>query len=67
MDWVARHIVDTVERKHMHTQFCPEKHKRRDYDVDGRIILKWFLKKLGCGGVDWIHVTRNAWFSDWFS
>jgi len=28
--------------------------------VDGRLILKWNLKKWSCKGVDWIHLTHDT-------
>jgi len=32
----------------------------RDQRVSGRIILKWFLWKKGCWGVDWIHLAKGT-------
>jgi len=33
-----------------------ERHHLEDIDVDGRIILKWILKKYG---VDWIQLAQD--------
>jgi hypothetical protein len=30
-----------------------------DPDVDGRIILRWIFKKLGCGCMDWIELAQD--------
>jgi hypothetical protein len=30
-----------------------------DKSIDGRIILKWVLNKVGCGNVDWSQVAQN--------
>jgi hypothetical protein len=27
--------------------------------VDGRIILRWIFRKLGCGGMDWIKLAQD--------
>jgi hypothetical protein len=31
----------------------------KDPGVDGRIILKWVLERLGGGGVDWIYLAQD--------
>jgi hypothetical protein len=30
-----------------------------DPGVDWRIILRWILKEVGCGGMDWIDVAQD--------
>jgi hypothetical protein len=30
-----------------------------DPGVDGRIILKWIIERLGGGGVDWIDLAQD--------
>jgi len=30
-----------------------------DQDVDGRIILRWFFRKLGGGGGDWMELAQD--------
>ena len=30
-----------------------------DPGIDGRIILKWILQKVGCGGIDWIELAQD--------
>jgi hypothetical protein len=34
-----------------------------DPGVDGKIILRWIFKEVGCGGMDWIGLTwdRDRW------
>ena len=34
-----------------------------DPGVDGRIMLRWIFRKLGCGGMDWIELAqgRESW------
>jgi len=48
MRWAER-VAHVVGRGEMHTGFCWEDLKERDHledlGVDGRIILKWILKK----------------------
>ena len=31
----------------------------RDPGIDGRIILRWILKKWGVGGMDWIDLAQD--------
>jgi hypothetical protein len=35
------------------------------HGVDGQIILRWILRKLGCGGMDWIKLAqdRDRWWA----
>jgi len=41
--------------------------KKRDHlegpSIDGRIILRWIFRKVGCGGMDWIELAldRDRW------
>jgi hypothetical protein len=37
----------------------------RDPGVDGRIILSWIFRKMGCGGMDWIELSqdRDRWLA----
>jgi hypothetical protein len=37
-----------------------ERDHLEDPDVDGRIILRWSLRKLGCGGMDWIELAHGT-------
>jgi hypothetical protein len=30
-----------------------------DPGVDGRIILKWILERLGVGGADWVDLAQD--------
>ena len=30
-----------------------------DPGVDGRIILRWIFKEVGCGGMDWIELAQD--------
>jgi len=30
-----------------------------DPDVDGRIILRWNLREVGCEGMDWIELAQD--------
>jgi len=36
-----------------------------DPGVDGRIILKWIFREVGCGGVGWIELAqdRDRWWA----
>jgi hypothetical protein len=49
----------------MHTKFWLKNLKEGDHiedlGIDGRVILKWILAKLGGGkkGVDWMHLTQD--------
>ena len=27
--------------------------------IDGRIILRWIFRKLGCGGIGWIELAQD--------
>jgi hypothetical protein len=31
----------------------------KDPGVDGRIILKWNLREVGCGGADWVDLAQD--------
>ena len=56
-----RHVARTVKRRGAYRVLVgrlEEKRPPENLGVDGRIILKWFLKKYD-GGVDWINVTRD--------
>jgi hypothetical protein len=37
--------------------------KERDHwgdpGIDGRIILRWIFRKVGCGGMDWIRLAQD--------
>jgi hypothetical protein len=45
----------------MHIGYWWESQKERDHyedhDVSGRIILKWILREVGWGGVEWIYLA----------
>jgi hypothetical protein len=47
----------------MHTEFWSGnlrvKDNFGDVDIDGRIVLRWDLKKIGREGMDWIHVAQD--------
>ena len=51
----------------MYTGFLWGNLRERDHledpDVDGRIILRWIFRKVGCGGMDWIYLgqERGRW------
>jgi hypothetical protein len=51
----------------MHTVFWleseKEKHHQEDLDVGEMIILRWILREIGLGGVDWINLSqyRSHW------
>jgi len=30
-----------------------------DPGVDGRIILRWIIQEVGCGGTDWINLAQD--------
>ena len=30
-----------------------------DPGVDGKIILRWIIRKWGCGGMDWIELAQD--------
>jgi phosphoribosyl-ATP pyrophosphohydrolase len=30
-----------------------------DLDIDGKIIINQILKKIGCEGVEWIHLAQD--------
>ena len=31
----------------------------KDFGVDRRIILKWFLKEIMCENMDWVHLAQD--------
>jgi hypothetical protein len=51
----------------VYTWFWWEDLRERDHSeeigVDGRIILRWVFRKVGCGSMDWIDLAqdRNRW------
>jgi hypothetical protein len=36
-----------------------ERDKLEDQGVDVRIILRWIIKEIGCGGMDWIDLAQD--------
>jgi len=36
-----------------------------DPAVDGRLLLRWIFRKVGCGGMDWIELAqdRDRWWA----
>jgi hypothetical protein len=64
MRWAGN--IARMGKREVHTEFWWGDLKEGDYlgdpDVDGRIILKWILKKLD-GGMDWIELAedRDRW------
>ena len=36
-----------------------EKDHLEDPGVDGRIILIWIFKEVGCGGMDWVELAQD--------
>jgi hypothetical protein len=55
--------VSGMERKGMHKGVRWESQKERDHwedlEVGGRIILRWLLREIGCGGMDWIDLAQD--------
>jgi hypothetical protein len=47
--------------KYTYIELWREGQKKRDQcgdiDLDGRIILRWILKDIGLGGIDWIDLA----------
>jgi len=44
----------------------PKGREHSEYlDVDGKIVLEWILKEIGCEGVDWIRLAqvRDQWWA----
>ena len=61
MRW-AGHVARAGERRGVYRLLVwkPERKKHlEDPDVDGRIILSWIFRKVGCGGMDWIQLAQD--------
>ena len=47
----------------MHARFWWGSLKERDHlgnpNVNGRIILRWDMQEVGCGGADWIELAQD--------
>jgi hypothetical protein len=47
----------------MHTGYWWESQKERNHwknqDLGGWTILKWILREIGCGGIDWIGLAQD--------
>jgi hypothetical protein len=47
----------------MHIGYWWESHKERDHyedqDIGGWIILKWILREIGWGDMDWIDLAKD--------
>jgi hypothetical protein len=47
----------------VHTEFDGKARQKRDHqegsDVAGRVILKWILREIGLGGMDWIPLPQD--------
>jgi hypothetical protein len=47
----------------MHIGYWRKSHKERDHyedqDIYGWIILKWILREIGWGGMDWIDLAQD--------
>jgi len=61
MRW-AGHVA-RVGRREVHTGFWWRNLRGKDHlgdrGVDGRIILRWILRKWGVGGMDWIELVQD--------
>jgi hypothetical protein len=61
MRW-AGHVA-WMGRRGMHIGYMWENQKERDHyegqDACGWTILKWILREIGWGGMDWIHLAQD--------
>jgi hypothetical protein len=61
MRWAA-HMAGMGEKRNAYRILVRKPKRQRpleDLGIGGRIILKWILRDMGWGGVDWIDIAKD--------